>query len=268
MKHPPWALRIATKLGPLAVAGLAVMAIAGPNSASAVGVACASTLDGDPAIPGIQCPNGFEYGKDNPNYSGSVKLQQRACCDFNWDDNVITCNRAVALGRIADSGAADGLPNGFLFDIDWQWRTGGVTSEQCQFVFGDATANLEPIETNTGPGIWDVQWAWITDVDPLNGTMTLLDFKASVNVQPQNVTCFVEGDTDGDGQLNEGDRAVVFDVDNFSGLVYADDGLVESAPQSGSCPDTSNIFGEYRLKGNTDGGGRLNDNLFIREDDA
>ena len=269
-------MRVATKLGLLAVAGLAVMAIAGPSSASAVGVVCASNLDGDPNIPGRQCPNGFEYGNDNPNYSfsfGNVKIKLAAGTESVFTSDVVNidCNRSVGNGRIADSGAGDGVPNGFLFTIDWEERTGGVNSEQCPTNLAGVTANGEPIETNTGPGIWDIQGAWLSDGVPpvVNGTQTILDVKASVNLPQAGITCFVEGDTDGDGQLNEGDRALVLDVFN-PGNIDVEQELVESAPQSASCPDQAHFSSDYVMKGNTDNDGdpKFNDNLFIREDDA
>jgi CHRD domain len=270
------ATRIGIKLGLLAVAGLAVMAIAGPSSASAAGVVCASNLDGDPNIAGRQCPNGFEYGANNPIYSFSagnvkVKLASGTSAAFTSDVVNITCNRSIGNGRIADSGAGDGVPNGFLFSIDWEQRTGGVNSEQCPTNLAGVTANGEPIETNTGPGIWDIQGAWLSDGVPptVNGTMTLLDVKASVNLPQAALTCFIEGDTDGDGTLNEGDRALVLDVFN-PGNLDVEEELVESAPQSGSCPDTAHFSADYVLKGNTDddGNAKFNDNLFIRQDDG
>jgi hypothetical protein len=269
-------MRVATKLGLLAVAGLAVMAIAGPSSASAVGVVCASNLDGDPNIPGRQCPNGFEYGNDNPAYAFSagnikVKLKSGTSLAFTSDVVNITCNKSNATGRIADSGAGDGVPNGFLFDIEFQQKTGGVTSEQCPTNITGVTANGEPIETNAGPGIWDLQAAWLSDGVPptVNGTITLLDVKASVNLPQAGLTCFVEGDLDGDGTLNEGDRALALDVLN-PGNIDVEQDLVESAPQSGSCPDHAHYSADYVLKGDTDDDAdtKFDDNLFIREDDA
>jgi hypothetical protein len=259
------------------VAGLAATAIAGPSSASAVGVICASNLDGDPNIPNRQCPNGFEYGNDNPNYSfsaGNVKLKLRAGTEsllFGGEPRMsITCNRSVGTGRIADSGAGDGVPNGFLFTIDWEQRTGGVTSEQCPSTAG-VTADGEPIETNTGPGIWDIRAVWLADGAPpiVNGTLSLLDVKASVNFPQSGLTCFIEGDTDGDAMFNEGDRAWDLDIENPSNVSVIES-LVESAPQSDSCFDSGGFAAQYVLKGNTDNDGDpdFNDNLFIRQDDA
>jgi hypothetical protein len=269
-------MRVATKLGLLAVAGLAVMAIAGPSSASAVGVVCASNLDGDPSIPNRQCPDGFEYGNDNPNYSfslGNVKIKLASGTETVFTSDVVNidCNWSQGSGRIADSGEVDGVPNGFLFTIDWEEKTGGVRSEQCPTNLAGVTANGEPIETNVGPGIWDIQGAWLSDGVPptVNGTQTILDVKASVNLPQAGLTCFVEGDLDGDGTLNEGDRALALDVFNPSNIDVEQE-LVESAPQSASCPDHAHFSADYVMKGNTDNDGdpKFNDNLFIRQDDT
>jgi hypothetical protein len=269
-------VRVVTKLGLLAVAGLAVMAIAGPSSASAVGVVCASNLDGDPNIPGRQCPNGFEYGNDNPAYSfslGNVKVKLASGTNSVFTSPVldITCNRSIGNGRIADSGAGDGVPNGFLFTIDWEQKTGGVVSEQCPTTLSGVTANGEPIDTTAGAGVWGIEAAWLSDGVPpvVNGTMTLVDVQASVNLPQAATTCFVEGDTDGDGTLNEEDRALVLDVFNPGNLDTEED-LVENAPQQDLCPDTAHFSADYVLKGDTDndGDGKFNDNLFIRENDA
>jgi hypothetical protein len=276
-------MRVAAMLG-LLVAALAAMAIAGTSSASAA-VVCASNLDGDPGTAGIQCPNGFEYGNDNPNYAfsnGGVKVKLRAGTEAVFRDVgpsdviFVECNKSNGSGRIADSGAADGVPNGFLFAIDWQERTSGVTSEQCPADFDPLTANVEAIETNGATaGIWDFQAAWTQDGTPPNGTMTLLDVKLSVDfTEPLPAACFYEGDADGDGQLDEGDRAWALDIDNPSnilGSAFFNTWLVESAPQGDDCDDSAGgLDAWYVLKGNTDNDGdpKFNDNLFIRENDA
>jgi Thrombospondin type 3 repeat len=278
MEHGSWAMGIAIKLGLLAAAALAVMAIAGPSSASAVGVICASNLDGDPNIPNRQCPDGFEYGNDNPAYSfsnGNVKVKlgpnfegrTEAVFTMLGQGFFINCNRSNGTGRIADSGAGDGVPNGFLFDIDWREKTGGVTSEQCPISTG-GTANFEPIETNAGPGIWDFQAAWLQDGTAQNGTITLLDLKASIDFGAP-FDCFIEGDTDGDQQIGEGDRGWLLNLFN-PGNVFVHDALVQSAPEDPNCPPAGGLDARYILKGNTDNDGdpKFNDNLFIREDDA
>jgi Nidogen-like/Carboxypeptidase regulatory-like domain len=239
-------------------------------------VICASNLDGDPNIPGRQCPDGFEYGRDNPNYAfsnGNVKLKLKAGTEAFFTSSAeavnVDCNRSVANGRIADSGAGDGVPNGFLFDIDWQERTDGVNSELCP-TFG-GTANLEPIETNAGPGIWDLRATWLADGVPptVNGTLTMPDVKFSLDLAEAGLTCIVQGDLDGDGALDEGDRGLVLDLFN-PGNIDVEEALVESAPQSDNCPDTVYFSADYVIKGNTDNDGnpRFNDNLFIRQDDA
>jgi hypothetical protein len=244
-----------------------------PASAAVI---CASNLDGDPNIPGRQCPDGFEYGANNPNYSfsaGNVKVKLRAGTEAVFTSDVVNidCNRSVGNGRVADSGAADGVPNGFLFSIDWEERQGGVNSEQCPTNLTGVTANGEPIETNTGPGIWDFQAVWLADGTPptVTGTLTLADVKASVNLPQAGLTCLIEGDVDGDGILNEGDRALALDLFN-PGNIDIEEELVESAPQGESCPDHAHFSADYVIKGNTDNDGdpSFNDNLFIREDDA
>jgi hypothetical protein len=246
------------------------------GATTGVGVICASNLDGDPNIPHRQCPNGFEYGNDNPNYAfsnGNFKLKLKAGTEavLSSDAVSIDCNRSIGNGRFADSGAVDGVPNGFLFSIDWEERTGGVNGEQCPTDLGGETANLEPLETNAGPGIWDLQAAWLADGVPpvINGTLRLTDLKASLNLPQAGLTCFIEGDLDGDGALGEGDRALALDLSN-PGNIDVEEELVESAPQSASCPDAGHLSADYVLKGNTDddGNSKFNDNLFIRQDDA
>jgi hypothetical protein len=275
MKHRPSAIKIATRLGLLAVAGLAVMAIAGPSSASAA-VICATNLDGDPNIPGRQCPDGFEYGNDNPNYAyilGNFRIKMRAGTEAVFTTSqslVIECNRSVGNGRIADSGAADGVPDGFLFTLHWQQKEGPNVHEACPTNEPGLTANVNADGAGTGPGIWDLEWAWLADGVPpvVNGTMTILDLRATLFIQQNQ--CFLEGDTDGDHVINEGDRAAVLDLFNPLNVDFVDEDLVESLPQRLVCPDFADVTADYVLKGDTqdDADAVYKDNLFIRQDDA
>jgi hypothetical protein len=270
------AVRLATKLGLLAVAGLAVMAIAGPSSASA-SVVCASNLDGDPNIAGRQCPDGLEYGADNPDYAfsdGIFRLKLKAGTMFTFtaaDAAPITCNKVNSTGRIADSGAVDGVPNGFIFDIDWR-QTNPVDGTVSEFCPVPVTGiNWEPIGTNGGdPGIWDLSATWSADGDPgPNGTLIFPDVKAQYLTPQVQTACLYEGDADGDQVIGEGDTAHTLDFNNPSNLALNDD-VVEQAPGSPTCPDYGTFTASYVIKGNTDDDGnpKVNDNLFIREDDA
>ena len=69
--------------------------------------------------------------------------------------------------------------------------------------------------------------------------------------------------------IGEGDTAHTLDFNNPSNLALNDD-VVEQAPGSPTCPDYGTFTASYVIKGNTDDDGnpKVNDNLFIREDDA
>jgi hypothetical protein len=183
----------------------------------------------------------------------------------------ITCNKSNGPGRIADSGAADGVPNGFLIGINWTQRTGGGGSQQCPTDLG-ATANVEPFETNGAtPGTWSLTAEWTADGEGINGTATLLDVRGHFDVPDVGglATCYFEGDTDGDGVFAEGDRALPLDLDNPSN-VLANEPLVGWDMDSEGCPSTLTFTAHYVLRGNTDNDAdpKYNDNLFIRRDDA
>ena len=267
-------MKVIAKFGLLVVTALALSAVAGAGSASAAGVICATKVDGDPNIPNRQCPDGFEYGANNPNYSFSsanFRLKLKATTLWTSTAPPITCNKSNATGRFADSGAVDGVPNGFIFDIDWQTVNplDGTLSEFCPVpVTG---VNWEPIGTNGGaPGIWNLTAEWTADGNPgPNGTLTFPDMKAQYVTDQVQTGCLYEGDADGDQVLGEGDTAHTLDFDNPSNLAL-NDGVVESLPGSPTCLDSGMFTASYVIKGNTDNDGdpSLNDNLFLREDDA
>jgi hypothetical protein len=69
--------------------------------------------------------------------------------------------------------------------------------------------------------------------------------------------------------MGEGDTSHTLDFNNPSNLDL-NDGVVEQLPGSLTCPDSGMFTASYVIKGNTDNDGdpSLNDNLFLRQDDA
>jgi hypothetical protein len=159
-----------------------------------------------------------------------------------------------------------------VFDIDWTQNG----AEGCTTNFSWGPSDVEPLDTNgAAAGVWNISADWITNAigGTPNGLLIIDDFKASVNLPDSGLTCFIEGDHDADGVLNEGDRALDLDAynpGNNGGIVDVNEALVESAPHISDCSDTVEFDADYVVKGDTDNDGdtRLNDILWIRENDA